>query len=81
MVTKQVDAKEEDQVMEAVDMTKLPASPKPGRQVAETMTNVLEAMQLAYSIHNIGFRELMNDREHTQEEFLLDSVDLVYRIQ
>lgn len=76
-VIKDVEVKEEDEVMEVVDLTEQQASPGLGFQLDEAMRNVWKAMHPVCLLQNADFRELVKEHEPRHGESLMDCVDLV----
>lgn len=78
-IIEEVKVKEEEQVMEVVDLTEPAASSELVLQMVQALIKVRKAKYYICSFYNIDFRELVNEHELTHEEFLFDSVDLVLR--
>lgn len=57
-VTEEVEVREENQMMKAVDVTELAPSPELGPQVVEAIRKVWEAMSHVRSFHNADFESL-----------------------
>lgn len=75
--TKEMEVREEDRVMEIVDMTEPAAFPELAPQAVHVMRKVPEAMYPAFSNHNVDFRKLVDEQKLTQEDSLLGSVNVI----
>lgn len=76
-VTKELEAKEEDQIT-AVDAVIEPAASTELRlQVVEEMRKRLDAMHFICLLHNVYFQKPVNKQESMHGKLLLDSVHLV----
>lgn len=72
-----MEGKEENEVMEVVDLTEQQALPGLGFQLDEAMKNVWKAMHPVCLLHSADFRELLKEHEPRHGESLMDCVDLV----
>lgn len=64
-VTKEMEVKNEHQMTELVDVTKLAASSELGSKVVEAMRKVEEATRPARSLQNIDYQEFADKNERT----------------
>lgn len=71
--TEELELKEEDQVIEVIEMREPAALPELDPQVARAMRRVREAMYSVSSFHNVDFREFVDEHGLMHWLFSLDS--------